>query len=240
MPPFNDTEKKEVWNQAKKCYYPITLFRLRSGETDELMRFQELAEVSMEDKSLFVPLSENECAEVLGENGITLGIRVRNKLIAFYSALFPGKAANNLGYDLNLSGGELDKVCHLEIAFVHPDYRNNGLQVYLGKQVVEIAKKQYNCRYLCATVHPFNIPALHNALGLGLQIVWIKGKYGGLKRFILFRDLLSHHTGEGQNTLKVKIDDITRQKELLKKGCRGLRVIRKDKDIYAEYIGEVL
>ncbi len=193
----------------------------------EMLGLQELSIGSLKDKMNCVSLSKDELREILGERGIALGVIKKEKLIAFYCALFPGNTQENLGHDLELSGKELEQVCHLEIAFVHPDYRGEKLQLLLGHQVVSRVRAMGKHRYFCVTVAPQNCVSLKNTLSLGVHIVELKKKYQGQWRFILFNDLKEPIKLDRKNPVTASNTDYAFQRQLLLEGYAGFQQVKR-------------
>ena len=240
MPYYRKDNKKDNRKApAKSCYQIITLGR---EHLEQIMELQSLALGQLRNKEWCVYLSTDEYIDLLGEKGLVLGAVDAGELIAIYSALFPGKHhPENLGQDLNLPADELERVCHLEIAFVHPDYRGQGLYYLLGERIISTVEAGSSVRHLCGTIEPGNIPTLNNALLLGMQIVKMQNMYGGLRRFIIYRDLFQADDRNDKNTVPktvtVDCNDLARQQELLQSGWRGVRVIQKPEATFIVYSG---
>lgn len=116
----------------------------------------------------------------------------RTKTAAFLVVRFPGKAEDNLGEYLELSDEEMQKVAHLEIAVVSPEFRGNSLQYKLLAEAQRILEHEWNereIRYLMATVHPENVYSLRNIERLGMKIAADVIKYGGKRRFVMWKNL---------------------------------------------------
>ncbi|MGN0907857.1 MAG: GNAT family N-acetyltransferase [Bullifex sp.] len=120
--------------------------------------------------------------------GFTYEILDGEKPAAAFSMTFPGLDEENLGYDIGLSGNELLKVAHMDVAAVNPAYRGMGLQKRLMKMGEDDAKA-LGYHYLMCTIHPDNAPSLKSALSLGYHIVLTKEKYGGKIRHILLKEV---------------------------------------------------
>ena len=97
-------------------------------------------------------------------------------------------AEDNLGEYLKISREEMERVAHLEIAVVEPEYQGYGLQYELFCQAEEIVKNK-QMRYLMATVHPDNIYSFRNMEKLGMKAVLETKKYGGKRRYVMSKTL---------------------------------------------------
>lgn len=202
---------------------PLHIVSLNQDSLGAVMGLQELVISRLENKKLLVSLSQDEYLDVLGEKGIGLGIFDQGELVAFYGALFPGESSENLGRDLQLPAGELAQVCHLEISFVRPDYRGKKLQSVLGQRIVAGITALNKYRYVCNTVGLDNYPSLRSAFSLGLHIVQLKEKYGGLMRFILLRDLLEPVVLDMDNPVSAPNTDCDYQQKLIKEEYYGFK-----------------
>ena len=86
----------------------------------------------------------------------------------------------------------MQKVAHLEIAVVSPEFRGNSLQYKLLVEAQRILKNGWNeleIRYLMATVHPENVYSLRNVERFGMKIAADVKKYGGKRRFVMWKNL---------------------------------------------------
>lgn len=225
--PNKGTAKADNWLQ---------ITRLGQDHIEQIMELQSLVRNHLKNKELCVYVSRDEYREMLGNKGIVLGAMADKKLVGIFSALFPGRHhPENLGKVLDLSGDELERVGHLEIAFVHPDYRGQNLYYLLGERIIRTMKTGSPVRHLSATIDPRNTQPLNKALGLDLQIVQIKIMHGGLPRFILYRDLARSVTWDHNKSITVDRNDINHQQELLQSGWRGVRFIRESDTALIQY-----
>lgn len=116
----------------------------------------------------------------------------RTNTAALLIVRFPKREEDNLGEYLELSEEEMQKVAHLEIAVVSPEFRGNSLQYKLLVEAQLILKNGWNeleIRYLMATVHPENVYSLRNVERFGMKIAADVKKYGGKRRFVMWKNL---------------------------------------------------
>ena len=233
-------QENKVWHSGEKCLLPLKTAFLKISDLQDILNLQSIVYETMQNKSWCSKLSENDFISLLQDKGIILGAKVNRELIGFYGVFFPGNDPENLGNDLGLPPEEHGNICHLEIAYVHPHYRGNGLQLFLGKAVIKAARERRGFRYLCGTVEPANIVALNNAMHFGLQIVKLKEKYGGLRRFILFCDFDEDFNRLKGEPVRVDYKDISAQQKLLDTGYRGVAAGRQEDSYYIDYLRGVL
>lgn len=198
---------------------------LDPGYLEEIMALQELVFSRLTDKAALVCISQEDYLEILGENGLAMGILHQGQLIAYYGALFPGMLEENYGRDLGLPEEALKQVCHLENSFVHPDYTGKMLQPALGQRVFAAVEALGRYRYFLATVGPNNPLALKSVFKLGLYAVRLKLKYQGLWRFILIKDLQRPLQLQQEDQLAIHNTDIGKKLQLLSQGYCGFRQV---------------
>ncbi len=166
----------------------ITILRLTTHQLDEILILQRKVIESLSTNSFLQPLTEEEFNYILNGKGLIIGAYHNEQLIAFRAMLEPELDEEHLGKDARLPRSEWPLVLYSEISNVDPDFRGNGLQVLLGKILMEEVDQQ-RFRYICTTVAPFNIASLKDKFAHEMQIVSLKEKYGDLLRYILMKDL---------------------------------------------------
>ena len=76
----------------------------------------------------------------------------------------------------------------LESTLVSEDYRGNKLQKIMCEILEEIGKKA-GMKYICATAAPDNKYSVNTFKKLGYKIMADKLKYGGLRRYVLMKEI---------------------------------------------------
>lgn len=202
--------------------------KLDLRHVQEMMRLQREVQRAEHNNVSLQPLSEQEFTYILSGNGCIIGIYVNEKIVAFRAMLVPPKDdPEHLGSDAGLLEQDLHQVIYSEISVVHPAYRGNRLQTYMGEILFnDVNKKQYT--HVAATVAPFNIPSIKDKLALGMEIVGLKEKYHGKLRYIF---IYNWEQCEKRLYHKTKIVEMSATKEqatLLKEGYRGVAIERLD------------
>ena len=105
-----------------------------------------------------------------------------------FFAVIPGKAPENLGYDIGMEETELNQVALMDTAAVLPGFRGYNLQ-YRMMQAAEQDLQKMGYRYLMCTVHPENRFSRENVERQGYRKVMTKEKYGGYLRDIWMKEL---------------------------------------------------
>lgn len=169
-------------------------YTFRLADTHDLLPVYHLmVEVLnlMEEKTWFVPETQDSLREVLEENKgfLLLAIHEPSQSIAgYFMILFPGINEKNLGCQLQFTEEQLALSCHMESTVVHPLHRGHHLQTRMALKAQEYLSQQ-PYRYAFATVHPDNQYSLESMLRSGYQVVKEAKLYGGLDRLILKKDL---------------------------------------------------
>ncbi|MDV4150964.1 GNAT family N-acetyltransferase [Clostridium sp. AL.422] len=156
---------------------------------DEIIQLQENIMKGLEDKQWYAPTEREEFIKCINNGGKIIGyIDEKDDLIAMAVYVKKGYEKGNYGYDLDLKGEELLKVAQVESTVVRSDYRGNGLQLMLCKKIEDIAKYD-SVKLLASTASPYNKYSVNTFEKLGYEIKKDKIKYGGLRRYILAKEI---------------------------------------------------
>ena len=203
----------------------VIVRKLTIQHVDELVELQQQVIEGLSTESFLQPLTIEEFQSILNGKGILIGAFVEERVIAFRGMLEPELDEEHLGRDAGLSDENLHKVLYSEVTTVHPDYQGNGLQVMLGKLIMqEVDEKRFS--YICATVAPFNIPSLKDKFALGMHIVALKEKYGKLLRYVLIKELTSPLIRFDSPTQMISMSNTEHQQELLTTGWVGTELTK--------------
>ena len=200
----------------------VTIRKMDEQDIPSIMELQESVIDSLTDRTFLQPLSEEEFLFILQGNGLMIGAYDAAKLIAFRAMLEPEIDEDHLGWDAGLAESELSSVLYSEVSNVHPDYRGHSLQRILGNVLMKQIDRSRH-RYIVATVAPFNIASLKDKFSLGMYIISLKEKYGGLIRYTFLKDLKGTEKTEAPE-FTVDMDDILQQQEFMRKGLIGIRI----------------
>lgn len=213
--------------------HPFYARKLSMADLADLETLQQKVYDALPDKNTLQPLSTEEFENILGGNGLLIGIFVEEQLIAFRALLDPQDDPEHLGIDCGLSGEQLARVFYQEISNVDPDWRGYGLQKTMADIVMNAADlTRYD--YVCATVKPYNIPSLKDKFAQGLVVKGLKLKYGGKMRYIFFKALKEQPTMYTE-TRTVNMADVAAQQALLKEGFVGTTLEKKNDDFWLIY-----
>ena len=159
------------------------------NDIDEIIELQETIINGLEDKQLYAPTDKEEFISYMKSGGKIIGyIDEENELIAMAVYVKKGYEKGNYGYDLGLDGEVLLKVAQVECTVVRSDYRGNGLQRILCKKIEDMAKAE-SVKLLTSTASPYNKYSVNTFRNLGYEIKKDKFKYGGLRRYVLAKEL---------------------------------------------------
>lgn len=156
---------------------------------DKIMDFQDVIYKGLENKELYSPSDRDEFIECITKKGKVIGCTDDNgDLIAMGIYIKCGYDKSNYGYDIDLNGEDLLKVGQIECTLVREDYRGNRLQRTICEALEDIGAKE-NTPIMTATASPYNKFSVDTFKNLGYEIKKDKLKYGGLRRYVLAKDL---------------------------------------------------
>lgn len=157
---------------------------------DKIIELQNSIYERLENKDFYACSDKEEFISTINEKGKIIGyVSLKdNELIAMSVYIEYGYDEHNYGYDIKFEGEELLKVGQLESMVVSEDYRGNKLQKRMG-EILENLCRISGKKYICATVAPENIYSMNTFKDLGYKIVADKLKYGGLRRYVLVKEL---------------------------------------------------
>ncbi|UKS65179.1 GNAT family N-acetyltransferase [Rossellomorea marisflavi] len=206
----------------KTSHIPFLVKVVPREGSGELLALQESVRSALQEPAILQPLSAEEFDHILAGNGLILGVYVEGELVGARAVLFPAIDEGHLGNDVGIPRSEWSKVVYQEISFVSENVRGNGLQKLLGQLIMdELKSRTDECKYVCCTVAPYNIPSLKDKFNQGLAIGGLKQKYGGHWRYIFFKDLKEEF--EILPPFKeVSMKEFKEQQDLLKAGWRGV------------------
>nr|WP_307990297.1 GNAT family N-acetyltransferase [uncultured Niameybacter sp.] len=168
----------------------LTLEKLDKSYIEKIIQLQEEILGGIDNPEIFVPTSKEEFHERFETDATFLGyVTEENELIALIIFLKLGYDPDNYGYDLDLEGEVLLDIGQVDTVLVKEDFRGNNLQYILG-QAAEALAREVGSKILCATVSPDNPFSLNNFKKLGYEIKKDKLKYGGVRRYILMKELV--------------------------------------------------
>ncbi|API91200.1 hypothetical protein J32TS6_26550 [Virgibacillus pantothenticus] len=216
---------------------PFYVRFLNKPDIFEILHLQNMVRQSLEVADFLQPLTVQEYEHILNGNGSMIGVFVDDRLIAFRAMLFPEmNDTEHLGIDLGLNELHRQKMLYSEISNVHPDFRGNRLQTYMGKLLFAQIDQQ-SFQYVATTVAPFNIASLKDKLALDMEIHALKEKYNGKLRYILFRDLHTIKNGKSYtDKQEVNMNDIARQQQLLQHGYQGNSISQTNDTYWVTYV----
>lgn len=154
-------------------------------DLDSIMELQKRVDDGMNEHDWFVSTPREENALFLAAPNAIIGVFDNERLIAYGSVGFSGKAGDNLGWDLDWQEEKVLRCATLDTIVVDSAYRGLGLQRTLIEFCVEHARKIMPDCIILTTICPDNIYSLRNATSSGFEILIRKQKYGGVDRYIL-------------------------------------------------------
>lgn len=164
--------------------------KLDLSDINKIMELQNDVYEGIVTKDFYACSNQEEFETIINGQGKIIGcVSIENdELIAMGVYVEYGYEEHNYGYDINIQGDNLLNVGQLESTVVSENYRGNKLQRILCTQLENIGKKS-GMKYICATVAPDNKYSLNTFKELGYKIIVEKLKYGGLRRYVLMKEI---------------------------------------------------
>ena len=213
--------------REQECLYEIVF--LNENDIFEILELQDIVIENLTDKTMLAGTNAKEL-EFRLENGEITGTYSENKLIGCNVLYFPDVITNpssdmdnNLGAEIDLPSQELGNVTHLQLGFVHPDFRGNNLYMkMITRSLMSIDNSRYY--HICATVAPMNYYSLRVFLGFNFVIKRLKKKYKSSWRYILYKNTKKKLPSRPFETISVGIQDLEKQLKLLNSGFKGIQL----------------
>ena len=156
---------------------------------NDLIILQNNVMASIVDKSLYIPLTEDEIDEVFSGKGVCVGAVFEDKLVGFFIASFHDKETIELGRTSGIPEEELDQLVYIESSVVLPMVRGNGLLKKMIHECLDVLEKMNRFQHFIATVSPENIPSLKTTMDLGFKITHLSDIHGHYKRYVLYKNI---------------------------------------------------
>lgn len=207
--------------------------KLSVAELPSILALQQVVVDDLEDKRVLQPLSEAEFLNILGGNGLMIGVYEGEQLVAFRALLKPDAAEDeHLGADVGTE--DFTRVLYQEVSVVHPLMRGKGLQQKMGEFIMaQVDVSLYD--WVCATVMPFNIASMKDKLAQGLFIRALKLKYGGKLRYVFGKDLRRAVAPAFAKCELITMADTEEQQALLAQGFVGTGIRLVDDEWFVQY-----
>ncbi|CAO3403246.1 hypothetical protein [Azospirillum palustre] len=206
---------REMTAQARTEGSPLRLAILDGGWAPAIAALQDAA---IGDR--MYPVSGDQIAEMLGPRGLTVGALAGDRLVGFFSLLFPGRQPDSMGLPFGLVDGELDAVVHWTAVIVDPVFRGQRLQQRMVAAVDWRLFPESPQDYGFVTVRADNPPSLRSMLACGFAMVWAAPKFDGHLRHTLFRITPGDGAVPGGGEM-VALMDVQRQMDLMARGWIG-------------------
>lgn len=240
----------------------LRIVRLDHQHLAELMALQSVVCQHLDRPELYFPVTASEMHDLVGPDGLCLGIQHGVQLVAFFGVQFMGDRPDNVGNDLGLPSHDLPYVAYFMAVNVLPQYRGRGLQRLLTRALFGLMHVDAppgestdadevlrmflaTCpqvplpefRWLCSTVSPYNLASLHSFLSCGFRIAGLKPKYLGHMRYLMLRGRSCVALEESSATATaVPLHAYAAQTELLMRGKLGVRLERNPQNLHVHYI----
>lgn len=160
------------------------------------MELQDFVYENLEDKEVLETIGRGEFREMI-EQSFIIGLFEGEELKAVRAMYIPPlNDPEHLAEDGGVKNRE--EVIYSEITFIHPEWRGQGFQTKLGRELIEKVRNDGRFKYIFTTVMPTNLPSLKDKLRLGFKIINTKYMYGGKLRHVLQLNLEEPLEGLGE------------------------------------------
>lgn len=228
-------EQGQIALQSDLHKHPYVLKVLDKDDLPAVMRLQHNLVTSMEQKELYVPISEAEMLYLLEGSGEALGLFIENKMYAACSLLHKVDYENNMARELDFSEEELTRVAQLELSLVDLDLRGYKLQYKMASILAQRLQKRKEIRYLFTTVSPYNYPSIETVTSMGLYIAKLSKMYYGWDRYVVYKDFGQPIRLDKSNVMILPNTAWAEQQELLHNGYRGFSQFQDEEGIKIMY-----
>lgn len=183
---------------------------------EQIEQLQREVCAALPDPNMLQPLSREELVNILGGNGMMIGVFDEERCIAFRALLKPEVDEDeHLGLDVDAT--DLSRVLYQEISNVHPDYRGQNLQKRMAEYILQqVDLSAYD--WMCATVMPFNIASLKDKFAQGMHVYALKLKYGGKLRYVFGKRLRSTVEHGITQQLELNMEQTALQQQAIENG----------------------
>ena len=163
----------------------IQIREIGMAEVHKYLEFLHEVKALMEQEEWFFLDPDEEVYDMMEQDAMGIWLAEDGERIAaVFCVVYPGMQNFNLGYELDFSEEDLNRVVHMDTAAVHPDYRGQGLQY----RMMLHAEQELRGRILLCTIHPDNKYSLNNVLKQGYTLNYTTEKYGSI-RHVLRKDI---------------------------------------------------
>lgn len=167
----------------------LWLDRLGEGDLTTIINLHKAALSTAPVAGLVKPDTDDFFREHLQYRGRIWGLFDDNRMMVAYAVLgLPRPGGYNLGSDAGLAKKDWPEVAHLAGATVTHACRGRRIQYFLTRFRMEQALS-LGRRHVVSTVDPRNFASWRSLMKCGLHISGLARKYGGLARFVLYRDM---------------------------------------------------
>lgn len=158
-------------------------------DAEAIYKVMEIVYEQLEDKECYVKDDFTYVKDCLEGKGIIFKCLTVDTavIVAFLIVYFPKEIETHMGKYVDLNKEEYKKTAYMDSIAVLPEYRGNGLQ----KKLLAYAERFQGLEeyeHLMATVSPKNPNSLDNFLSMGYKKICKDIKYGGLERYILYKE----------------------------------------------------
>lgn len=197
----------------------LTARMMTPEDADALTEFRHRVVATLEDPDHYRMAGEvgNFVADHLGEKGMTAGVFLDGRLVAYGALGLPGPDDPNRGRDLPLPPDQLPLVAHMSSAMVDPEMRGRGLHHRMIGWRLAVADA-LGRRHVLTTVSPRNHRSWGHLASHGIYPRRLVRVGDGLVRLLVHRDRLAIPVFDPATAELVPLDDLGNRWDVFEDG----------------------
>lgn len=176
-------------------------------------------------RDIFAASTEEEVRQFFTDEGLAVGVRFNDRLISLRTLKTGKDWVDKALKDFGVSPDVAPNSAVTGFCVVHKCFRGNNVQFLTQFYAENIIARKFDS--IVTTVSPWNIFSLQNVLACGYNIIGIEWTYGDYLRYVLKKTFRNSHPVWTHGHLQIPIRNIDWQREALKNGNVGYRIIRK-------------
>jgi len=182
---------------------------------------------------IFVSSTGDEIRRFLGDEGLSVGVRYKERLICLRTVKTGPEWVKNSLAELGLAQSIKGRAAITGFCVVAKEFRGNNIQFLSQYYAENILSRDFDS--IATTVSPKNIFSLQNVLACGYCIIGIKSIYNGYLRYVLRKDFCPDYSVQTHGHMLIPIRKIPEQKCAIEAGYVGYAVIRRSGGFHLLY-----
>lgn len=203
---------------------PCTIGTLGDRDNDAALKLHNDTAHGL-SRDLFAPSTEEEIRRFLGNEGLSVGVRHKERLICLRTVKTGREWVKNSLSELGITCNTEGREAITGFCVVDKGFRGNNIQFLSQYYAESILARDFDS--ITTTVSPKNIFSLQNVLACGYCIIGIKSVYNGYLRYVLRKDFYPDYSVQTHGHMLIPIRKIPEQKCAIEAGYAGYAIIRR-------------